>query len=206
MRSLPLIIGLLGFALACQQTDEGGQEGEERGGWLSDHNDAAATDSAQSGSGGESDTGLDPDDLGPVLSEATQWSGTLVAEQGRGAEGERDCVVSWTMTGTVSPLDCEGCVAVFDVVHVIDEASTVGATDCPDLPGDFAATYAVLYEGGDTAELQRGDGMGGFVPYATAEVGDGRLDWSIGTADVPESDGDDTVYVTDLQQGRATLD
>jgi hypothetical protein len=181
------------------EPDFGGQEGEEfRGGELSGEGDTADLDA------GESDDPNDSGDGGVVVDPSeswTSWSGTLRLERGlTETPGERDCVLSYQMQGVPSVRECDDCLAVFDVQHVIDPAATVDLEACPDAYEAYAATYALMaLDDEGLVRVMVGDGAGGFVDLADGSLAVDRLQWTSGEADVPDGSDDEVVYRTAVE-------
>jgi len=205
--SVVLCLGL-GLGGCLPGPDRGGQEGEE----IRQDAGAEATDTANledsdtgddAGGGDGGDDGGDDGDVDE--SDWVSWTGLLTLEQGLTLDaGDRDCVLTYRMEGAVSPLECDGCTGVFDVVHILEPAASTGLDACPDARDAFAATYAIAGEEG-MVQLFVGDGSGGFVELAEGELADGHLAWTAGEADAPESSGDETLYRTSLQTGDVQL-
>ena len=176
------------------EPDFGGQEGEEfRGEELAGESDTA--DSDEEGSGHPNDSGDDGVVVDPSES-WTRWNGILSLERGlTETSGERDCVLSYQMQGVPSVRECDDCLAVFDVQHVIDPIATVGLEACPDAYEAYAATYALMALDDDGAvRVMVGDGAGGFVDLADGSLAVDRLQWTSGEADVPDGSDDEVVY------------
>ena len=194
----------LGLCACMTEPDQGGQEGEEiRGGGppVVDTGDSYEEGSGGDGGDGETtDTAVDDSMVAWTL-----WSGLLTSERGlTESAGERDCILAYQMQGSPSPLECDGCIAVFDVLHVLDPAATEGRDACPEAPEAYAATYAISGSS-DDIQVWIGDGSGGFVELAEGVLEDDRLRWTRGEADVPEGSGDDLRYRTLLETADVQL-
>ena len=190
-------------ALGCiTEPDFGGQEGEEFRGDTADSDYIGPGDSADSG-----DSGGDGPGTGNS-GQWTSWSGTLTVERGlTESPGQVDCVLSYQMQGATSALECDGCLYVFDVQHVIDPAASVDLEACPDAFDAYASTYALRPsedESGDWQVLVK-DSSGSFVALADGIPTDDGLSWVAGEADVPEGSGDDVRYRTELQSADVRL-
>ncbi len=197
------VVLALGLGACLPEPDFGGQEGEEvRGTDSVDAGGELSQDSGQEDEG--SDTGSDTGTDGGV-GLWSSWTGTLIVERGLTQDvGERDCVLTYRTEGSLSPLDCADCAAVFDVVHILEPGSSSGLELCPDARDAFAVTYGIAGESG-AVRIAVSDGEGGFIEWAEGELEDGQLSWTVGEADVPELSGDDTVYRTALETADVRL-
>lgn len=198
------VVLALGLGGCLPGPDYGGQEGEE----VRD-NDSVGTEEAPSGDsgdfGGGDSSGGEDSGIDGGHSVWTVWTGALTVERGLTAEaGGRDCVLTYRMEGSPSPLDCADCAAVFDVAHILEPESSDGLELCPDAREAFAVTYGIVGENGDV-QVMVGDGEGGFVEWAEGSLEDGALSWTVGEADVPEPSGDETVYRTALETADVQL-